>query len=151
MELGLEAKVVSAKDVLEALEKDPEIPERTRRLVIKHALKALHKAPYHRHQIDANELACLFRPGTRILVHMKFADDEYTHQRWDDNFGPWGDGTYYGITKGYAGDCTVESGSICIPSLYGIKSKYDVAFTVYEPYFCEKIRRKWAEEDREEG
>lgn len=144
--LDLEGKVILGGDLLEAIRSDKECPGKTKTLICRWLEKWIHNIPYHRHYVDANELAMLFQDGTKIKVRMRFADDAYTEAHWNENYGPW-DGVYHGITRGVVGDCTVESGSIFIPAKYGIKADYDVEFTVFEPKFSEKLRRKWAEED----
>lgn len=99
--------------------------------------------------MTANELVCMFQHGTDIFIHMRYADKEETERKWreDASAGIWrGGDRLYGFTRYPIGDCEVESGSIFIPSRFGIKADYDVSFTVYEPNYSEKLRKKWEEE-----
>lgn len=145
--LELDGKIVCAGDVLEALRTDENCPERTKNLVRKYMERALRKAPFHHHQIDVNEMVCMFPDSTDIHVHMRYADKEFTEAHWDEDAacGIWKGGDRLdGITRYPIGDCTVETGSIFIPAKYGVKCNYDVSFVAYEPLFSEKLRKEAA-------
>lgn len=147
--IELEGKIVRAGDVLEMLRADTDCPERTKSLVRKYLEKALRKAPFHRHQIDVNEMVCMFPDSTDIHIHMQYADDDFTHAHWDEdaagNIWKGGD-RLNGMTRYPIGDCVVKSGSVFIPAKYGMKANYDVSFVAYEPFYSEKLRRKWAQD-----
>ncbi len=148
--LELEGKIVCAGDVLEALEKDTDCPTRTKTLVRKYMERALRKVPFHHHQIDVNEMVCMFPDSTDIHIHMRYADKEFTEKHWNEDAAGsiWkGGDRLKGITRYPIGDCVVESGSVFIPAKYGMKANYDVSFVAFEPFYSEKLRRKWAEED----
>lgn len=147
--IELEGKIIRAGDVLEMLRADTDCPERTKSLVRKYLEKALRKAPFHRHQIDVNEMVCMFPDSTDIHIHMQYADDDFTHAHWDEdaagNIWKGGD-RLNGMTRYPIGDCVVKSGSVFIPAKYGMKANYDVSFVAYEPFYSEKLRRKWAQD-----
>ena len=143
----LEGKIVRAWDVLEAIANDPDIPERMKKIVGKYVEKAIRKVPYHHHHIDVNELVCLFPDSTDIHIHMRYADEKFTEAHWNEDAagGIWkGCGRLKGITRYPIGDCTVETGSIFIPSKYDMKENYDVSFIAYEPLYSEKLRKEAA-------
>ncbi len=152
--IELEGKIVCAGDVLEALRTDLDCPERTKTLVRKYMERALRKVPFHHHQIDVNEMVCMFPDSTDIHIHMRYADKEFTEAHWDEDAAGsiWkGGDRLNGITRYPIGDCVVESGSVFIPAKYGMKANYDVSFVAFEPFYSEKLRRKWAEEDGQEN
>ena len=151
--IELEGKIVCAGDVLEALREDRDCPERIKSLVRKYMERALRKAPFHHHQIDVNEMVCMFPDSMDIHVHMRYADQEFTEAHWKEDAagGIWkGIDRLGGITRYPIGDCAVESGSVFIPAKYGMKADYDVSFVAFEPFYSEKLRRKWAEDGQEE-
>lgn len=65
--------------------------------------------------VTVNQFVCLFPRGTRIKVHMIFADREKTERMNDEDFGVWGDGEYYGITRYPVGECTVHEARMLRP------------------------------------
>lgn len=145
--LELEGKIVRAWDVLEAIANDEDIPARMKKIVGKYVERAVRKVPYHHHQIDVNELVCLFPDSTDIHIHMRYANREFTEAHWKEDAagGIWkGGDRLNGITRYPIGDCHVESGSIFIPSKYGMKENYDVSFVAFEPLYSKKLRKEAA-------
>lgn len=148
--LELEGKIVCAGDVMEALEKDEDCPPMAKTILREYMERALRKVPFYHHNIDVNEMVCMFPDSMNIHVHMRYADREFTEAHWNEdaagNIWKGGD-RLKGITRYPIGDCVVETGSIFIPAKYGMKANYDVSFVAFEPFYSEKLRRKWAEED----
>ena len=148
--LGFEDKIIRSGDLIDCLRADASYSQRTKSMLLHFLEKAVFETPYHEQPLTANKLACMFLRSTRIKVHMRYADSEFTEQHWDEDAGVWNDG-YHGITRYPVGDCIVESGSLFIPSQVGMKANYDVSFVVFEPRFSEKMREKWGKEYDSEG
>ena len=89
--------------------------------------------------VTVNQFICLFPRGTRIKVHMIFADREQTERMNDEDFGVWGDGEYYGITRHPVGECTVHEARMLKPLIKN--HRYDLDVWAFEPKYCENMEK----------
>lgn len=94
--------------------------------------------------VTVNQFVCLFPSGTRIKVHMIFADRKQTERLNDEDFGVWGDGEYYGITRHPVGGCTVSEARMLKPLING--HRYDLDVWAFEPKYCENMAKQRKEE-----
>ena len=90
--------------------------------------------------VTVNEFVCLFPQGTRIKVHVIFADREKTERNNDRDYGVWGNGDYYGITRYPIGGCHVRDALMLKPRIKN--HPYDLDVWAYEPDFCKKLKSK---------
>ncbi len=104
-------------------------------------LNALEERPC----VTVNQFVCLFPSGTRIKVHVIFADEAETERNKDRDFGVWGDGEYYGITRYSIGACPVRDARILKPLIKN--HRYDIDIWAYEPDFSKKLREKWEKKE----
>ena len=89
--------------------------------------------------VTVNQFVCLFPSGTRIKIHMIFADREKTERFNDEDFGVWGDGHYYGITRYPVGECTIHEARMLKPFIKN--HRYDLDVWAFEPKYCENLEK----------
>ncbi len=86
--------------------------------------------------MTVNEFVCLFPRGTRIKVHMIFAEKSLYNPNVD--YGVWGSGDYHGITRYPVGESQVRNALV---NRFKAKSDdYDVFLWCFEPNFIEKCK-----------